>query len=230
MLRRGSLIIHSLRTLPTLRFSRQTVGVDRVIALDLRRELQGFFSPRVPVDNVGAASIGAAYFANKDLVDPVVISPHAGGVYRAKQFRELLNHALPEHNAALGMIIKQRERAGQIERMDLVGSVDGSDVIVLDDMIDTSGTIAAAASRLKANGARRVFAFASHGLLSGDAASRITHSELDEVVITNTIPRSTAATNAPKIVQLSVAPLLAEAIVRVHRKQSVSALDEEGFK
>ena len=207
----------------------EAMGVDRVIALDLRRELQGFFSPRVPVDNVGAAAVGVGYFVHKGLVNPVVVAPHAGGVYRAKLFREGLNLASPGLDAGLAMIIKQRPKAGQIERMDLVGAVDGCDVIVLDDMIDTAGTLCAAASRLKANGARRVFAFASHGLLSGTAADRIRHSELDEVVITNTIPLPPGAAGIPKIVQLSVAPLLGEAISRVHLKRSVSALNLGGM-
>ena len=149
-------------------------------------------------------------------------------MYRAKQFREGLNIASPGLDAGLAMIIKQRPKAGQIERMDLVGSVDGCDVIVLDDMIDTAGTLCAAASRLKANGARRVFAFASHGLLSGTAADRIRHSELDEVVVTNTIPLPANAAGVGKIVQLSVAPLLGEAISRVHLKRSVSALNLMG--
>ena len=168
--------------------------------------------------------MGVSYFASKGLDNPVVVSPDAGGVYRAKQFREGLNVLAPKLDASLAMIIKQRPKAGQIEQMDLVGSVNDSDVVIVDDMIDTAGTLCTAASNLKANGARRVFAFASHGLFSGPASDRISRSALEEVVVTNTIPLKASAKANEKIVQLSVAPLLAEAIKRVHLKQSVSEL------
>jgi ribose-phosphate pyrophosphokinase len=114
--------------------------------------------------------------------------------------------------------------AAQVERMDLVGSVAGADVIIVDDMIDTAGTLCTAADNLKANGANRVFAFASHGLFSGPASDRIKRSVLEEVVVVNTVPlRSNARTN-DRIVQLSIAPLLASSILRVHLKQSLSSL------
>jgi len=203
----------------------EAMGVDRVVAVDLHcGQIQGFFGPRVPVDNLDAAVVGVKYFVSKALVNPVVVSPDAGGVYRAKQFREGLNLSKPGSDTGLAMIIKQRPKAGQIERMDLVGSVDGADVIIVDDMIDTAGTLATAAANLKNNGARRVFAFAPHGLFSGPASDRIARSELEEVVVTNTIPLKAGARANDKIVQLSVAPLLAEAIKRVHFRQSVSEL------
>ena len=203
----------------------EAMGVDRVVAVDLHcGQIQGFFGPRVPVDNLDAAVVGVKYFTSKALVNPVVVSPDAGGVYRAKQFREGLNLAKPGSDTGLAMIIKQRPKAGQIERMDLVGSVDGADVIIVDDMIDTAGTLATAAANLKSNGARRVFAFAPHGLFSGPASDRIARSVLEEVVVTNTIPLKAGARANDKIVQLSVAPLLAEAIKRVHYRQSVSEL------
>lgn len=203
----------------------EAMGVDRVVAVDLHcGQIQGFFGPRVPVDNLDAGSVGVSYFASKGLDNPVVVSPDAGGVYRAKQFREGLNVLAPKLDASLAMIIKQRPKAGQIEQMDLVGSVNDSDVVIVDDMIDTAGTLCTAASNLKANGARRVFAFASHGLFSGPASDRISRSALEEVVVTNTIPLKASAKANEKIVQLSVAPLLAEAIKRVHLKQSVSEL------
>ena len=122
------------------------------------------------------------------------------------------------------MIIKQRVKAGAIERMDLVGTVDGADVVIVDDMIDTAGTLCTAAAELKKNGALRVFCFATHGLLSGPAPDRIARSQLEEVVVTNTIPLKPSARTNEKIVQLSVAPLLAEAIKRVHYRQSISDL------
>jgi ribose-phosphate pyrophosphokinase len=191
----------------------EAMGVDRVVAVDLHcGQIQGFFGPRVPVDNLDAGTVGVSYFSAKGLTAPVVLSPDAGGVYRAKQFREGLNTLAPALDAGLAMIIKQRPKAGQIERMDLVGSVEGADVVIVDDMID------------KAHGARRVYAFASHGLFSGPASDRIARSVLEEVVVTNTIPLKAGAKTNDKIVQLSVAPLLAEAIKRVHFKQSVSEL------
>jgi ribose-phosphate pyrophosphokinase len=178
----------------------------------------------VPVDNLDAGVVGVKYFASKDLVNPVVISPDAGGVYRAKQFREGLNLQNPRLDAGLAMIVKQRRKAGQIERMDLVGSVEGADCVIVDDMIDTAGTLCTAAANLKTNGARRVYAFASHGLFSGPASDRIARSVLEEVVVTNTIPLKASAKTNDKIVHLSVGPLLAEAIKRVHYKQSISDL------
>jgi ribose-phosphate pyrophosphokinase len=203
----------------------EAMGVDRVVAVDLHcGQIQGFFGPRVPVDNLAGGVVGVKYFAHKALVNPVVISPDAGGVYRAKQFREGLNLTAPSMDAGLAMIIKQRPKAGQIERMDLVGSVEGADCVIVDDMIDTAGTLCQAAEHLKANGARRVYAFASHGLFSGPASDRIARSSLEEVVVTNTIPLKAAAKTNDKITQLSVAALVAETIKRVHLRQSVSAL------
>lgn len=203
----------------------EAMGVDRVVAVDLHcGQIQGFFGPRVPVDNLDAGTVGVGYFSGKGLSNAVVVSPDAGGVYRAKTFREGLNTLNPSLDAGLAMIIKQRPKAGQIERMDLVGSVDNADVVIVDDMIDTAGTLCTAAANLKANGARRVYAFASHGLFSGPASDRIARSVLEEVVVTNTIPLKPSARTNEKIVQLSVAPLLAEAIKRVHYKQSVSEL------
>lgn len=212
----------------------EAMGVDRVIAVDLHcGQIQGFFGPRVPVDNLAAGVVGVKYFASKlrsegrSLVNPVVISPDAGGVYRAKQFREGLNIAQPGADAGLAMIIKQRPKAGAIERMDLVGTVEGCDAIIVDDLIDTAGTLCTAAEQLKQHGARDVYAFASHGLFSGPASDRIARSVLKEVVVTNTIPLKATAKTNEKIVQLSVAPLVAETIKRVHLRQSVSELFKE---
>jgi len=202
----------------------EAMGVDRVVAVDLHcGQIQGFFGPRVPVDNLDGGTVGVKYFGKKDLLNPVIVSPDAGGVYRAKQFREGLakNYNI---EAGLAMIIKQRHKPGEIERMDLVGSVDNADVIIVDDMIDTAGTLCAAAKELQKHGARRVFAFASHGIFSGPACDRIANSVLSEVCITNTIPLSEASKKNEKIKTLSVAPLLASAIERIHEKKSVSAL------
>jgi ribose-phosphate pyrophosphokinase len=216
----------------------EALGVDRVVAVDLHSgQIQGFFGPRVPVDNLEAGFVSVEYFARKGLVSPVIVSPDAGGVYRAKTFREALAHRMRPAAAGeaapdvgLAMIIKQRPRAGEIERMDLVGTVEGSDCIIVDDMIDTAGTLATAAAVLKENGARRVFAMASHGLFSGPASERIARSQLEEVVVTNTVPLNPDARTNAKIVQLSVATLLAETIKRVHTKRSVSQLFKQNTK
>jgi len=200
------------------------MGIDRVIAVDLHcGQIQGFFGPRVPVDNLDGGVIGVEYFGSKDLHNPVVVSPDAGGVYRAKKFKEGLAHKF-DLDAGLAMIIKQRARAGSVDQMDLVGDVTDSDCIIVDDMIDTAGTMCKAAEVLLEKGARRVFAFASHGLLSGPGNDRIANSKMEEVVILNTIPTSPQREANEKLTQLSVAELLAKAIFNIHAKRSVSAL------
>jgi len=174
----------------------ESMGVDRVVAVDLHcGQIQGFFSPNVPVDNLEGHVVGLKYFAELGL-DPKttkVISPDAGGVYRAKQFREGL--ASMGLDAGLAMIIKQRAQDTSITAMDMVGEVNGCDCIMVDDMIDTAGTLTKAASELKTFGAKRVFAFATHGLFSGPAYERIGASCLEKVIVTDTIP---LAPGAPK--------------------------------
>ncbi|CAG9333507.1 unnamed protein product [Blepharisma stoltei] len=213
----------------------ETVGVDRVIACDLHcGQIQGFFGPRVPVDNLESSIVALDHFKQLNLINPVIVSPDAGGVYRAKKFQSFM---MSENcDPGLAMIIKQRAGPNKIERMDLVGSVDGCDAIIIDDMIDTAGTLCQAAEVLKINGARRVFAFATHGLLSKDAMQKIEKSPLDEVVITNTIPlpgnKDTEIADlvpksnfkSEKVKQVSVATLLAEAIRRAYQKESFSQL------
>lgn len=202
----------------------ESMGVDRVIAVDLHcGQIQGFFGPRTPCDNLEGTVIGLEYFLSLDLSgeSTVVVSPDAGGVHRAKNFRDgLSKHGI---DAGLAMIIKQRSRANAIDRMDLVGNVEGMDVIIVDDMIDTAGTLCRAAAELKARGARRVFAFATHGLFSSPAVENIKNSAFEKVVVCNTVPLPKEK-QIPQIVQLSIGHLLAEAIARVHNKQSVSAL------
>lgn len=203
----------------------EAMGIDRVIAVDLHcGQIQGFFGPRVPVDNLDAGVVGLDYFGCKDLHNPVIVSPDAGGVYRAKKFKEGLEHKYEMDDIGLAMIIKQRARAGAVESMDLVGDVKDCDCILVDDMIDTAGTLCKAADVLKANGARRVFAFASHGLLSGPGNDRIANSNMEEVVILDTIPSSPQRQANEKLTELSVAPLLAQAIFNIHAKKSISAL------
>ncbi len=143
----------------------QSMGVDRVVAVDLHcGQIQGFFSPRTPCDNLEGHVVALPYFQKLGLKgeSTIVVSPDAGGVYRAKHFRDGLKARGVD--AGLAMIIKQRVRANEVGKMDLVGSVDGCDVIMVDDMIDTAGTLVAAANELKSHGAQRVFAFATHGM------------------------------------------------------------------
>ena len=203
----------------------EAMGIDRVIAVDLHcGQIQGFFGPRVPVDNLDGGIVGIDYFGDKDLHNPVVVSPDAGGVYRAKKFKEGLTHKFDMHDIGLAMIIKQRARAGTVDKMDLVGEVKDCDCIIVDDMIDTAGTLCKAADVLVAKGAKRVFAFASHGLLSGPGTDRIANSKMEECVILNTIPSSPQRSANEKLTELSVAPLLAQTIFNIHAKKSISAL------
>lgn len=199
----------------------ELAGVDHLISVDLHcGQIQGFFH-RAPVDNLFAAKIFVPYFLTKtDLEKLVVVSPDAGGVERSKQFLDTLQfHGIP---AQLAVIVKQRKEAGTVEKMDLVGNVQGSDVIIVDDLCDTAGTLVKAASELKEKGAKRVFACITHPVFSENALVKIAHSVIDELVITDTIPlRDTAPSN---ITQLSIAPLLAESIKRAYNGQSVSTL------
>jgi len=202
----------------------EAMGVDRVIAVDLHcGQIQGFFGPRVPVDNLDGGMVGVSYFGDMDLNNPVIVSPDAGGVYRAKQFREALSKK-HDVDCGLAMIVKQRAKANEIERMDLVGSVKDGDAIIVDDMVDTAGTLCKAADELKKFGARRVFAFASHGVFSGPAPIRIANSALTELVVLDTVKLNEASAATGKISQLTVGPLLATAIYNIHNKKSISAL------
>eukprot|EP00578_Thalassiosira_sp_NH16_P023474 CAMPEP_0181099700 /NCGR_PEP_ID=MMETSP1071-20121207/12798_1 /TAXON_ID=35127 /ORGANISM="Thalassiosira sp., Strain NH16" /LENGTH=498 /DNA_ID=CAMNT_0023182377 /DNA_START=93 /DNA_END=1589 /DNA_ORIENTATION=- len=203
----------------------EAMGVDRVIAVDLHcGQIQGFFGPRVPVDNLDGGIVGIDHFGGKDLHNPVIVSPDAGGVYRAKKFKDGLAYKYGWDDTGIAMIIKQRARAGTVDQMDLVGDVNDCDCIIVDDMIDTAGTLCKAADVLVAKGARRVFAFASHGLLSGPGNERIANSRIEECVILNTIPSTPQREANEKLVELSVAPLLAQTIFNIHAKRSISAL------
>jgi ribose-phosphate pyrophosphokinase len=204
----------------------QAMGVDRVVAVDLHcGQIQGFFGPRTPCDNLEAHVVVLPYFRDMGLSAETtkVVSPDAGGVYRAKRFRDGLSSMGVD--AGLAMIVKQRTRPNEIGRMDLVGDVQGCDVIMVDDMIDTAGTLCSAAHELKVMGAKRIFAFATHGLFSGPAYERIAASDLEKVVVCNSVPLQQAdSVEQDKIVQVSIAGLLADAIRRIHLKKSVSAL------
>ena len=202
----------------------ETMGVDRMVAVDLHcGQIQGFFGPRVPVDNLGAQMVGEDCFVKMGLKNVVVISPDAGGVYRARKFQEgLISKGVEE--VSIAMLIKQRSGANKIDRMDLVGSVEGADCIIVDDMIDTAGTLCEAARELKKHGAKRVFAFATHGLFNGPAVQRIEQSPLEQVIVTDTIKLSEAANKCEKIRQLSISVLIADCIRRIHQKESLNVL------
>lgn len=195
-------------------------GADRVLAVDLHcGQIQGFFH-HAPVDNLYASATLVPYFSHRDLKNTVIVSPDAGGVERAKKFRELLGRQGVEGEIA--MIIKQRSGAGSVREMNLVGDVADADAIIVDDMCDTAGTLVKAAQLLKDQGARRVFAAITHPVFSGPALERIEKSVITELVTTDTIPlRGVVPSN---ITQISVAPLLADAISRIHEGESVSKL------
>ncbi len=208
----------------------ETMGVDRVIAIDLHSgQIQGFFGPSVPVDNLEAQILMVEYILNSKLVEDynnlVIVSPDAGGVYRAKSFADILI-SKTSANIGLTMIVKQRVKANEVAKMELVGNVKDCECIIIDDMIDTAGTLCLAAEELKKNGAKKVYAFATHGLFSGKAFDNINNSCLEKVVVTNTIPikKDQQEKAAGKIVQLSVGVLIAEAIRRIHNNESLSEI------
>lgn len=195
-------------------------GADHIIAVDLHcGQIQGFFH-KAPVDNLFASTIFVPYVAGLGLHDLVVIAPDAGGVERAKIFMEgLQKFGVP---ARMAMIVKQRACAGVIESMNLVGDISGSDVVIIDDICDTAGTLVHAAKELKNHGARRVFACITHPVLSGPACERIANSCIEELIVTDTIPFKTSV--PPNITQLPISELLAEAILRTSNGESLSSL------
>ncbi len=190
-------------------------GAHRVLALDLHAgQIQGFFN--IPVDHLFAAPVLIDYLGRKALQDPVVIAPDAGGVERARAIAKRLK-------AGLAIIDKRREGADVSLFMHLIGDVKGRDAVIIDDMIDTAGTVVQAVDAIKREGARRILACGVHPVLSGPAIARIEGSPLEEVIVTNSIPLGPEKRIA-KIVVLSVANLLAEAIRRIHAEESVSTL------
>ena len=193
----------------------EAAGIDRVLTLDLHAgQIQGFFN--VPVDHLFAAPVIIDYLGKKDLQSPVIVSPDAGGVERARAIAKRLS-------AGLAIIDKRREGPNSAVAMHLIGEVEGRDAVVIDDMIDTAGTLIQAVQALSREGARRIIACGVHPVLSGPAVDRIKASTLEEVVVTNTIPVSEAK-RAARVTVLSVAPLLGEAIRRIHSEESVSTL------
>jgi ribose-phosphate pyrophosphokinase len=193
----------------------ETAGASRVIMLDLHApQIQGFFD--IPIDHLMGVPILADYFKNKNLEDIVIVSPDHGGVTRARKMADRLK-------APIAIIDKRRPKPNVAEVMNIVGQVEGKTAILIDDIIDTAGTITLAANALIENGAVEVYACCTHPVLSGPAIERIQNSKIKELVVTNTIALSEEK-KIDKIVQLSVAPLIGEAIIRVYEEQSISAL------
>lgn len=192
-------------------------GVDRVMTLDLHAEqIQGFFD--IPTDNLYASPVMVRDIKERfDLTSVMVVSPDVGGVARARGLAKRIN-------APLAIIDKRRERAGESEVMNVIGDVAGYTCILVDDIVDSGGTLVNAAEALLANGAKDVYAYISHGVLSGGAAARIIGSKLKELVITDSILPTEAVQKASNIRTLSIAPLIAEAIARTASEESVSSL------
>ncbi|QGQ43930.1 ribose-phosphate diphosphokinase [Metabacillus sediminilitoris] len=193
----------------------ETAGSTRVITLDLHApQIQGFFD--IPIDHLMGVPILGEYFLGKNFDDIVIVSPDHGGVTRARKLADKLK-------APIAIIDKRRPRPNVVEVMNIVGNIEGKTAILIDDIIDTAGTITLAANALVENGAKEVFACCTHPVLSGPAIERIQNSKIKELVVTNSIALPEEK-RIDKLVELSVAPLIGEAIIRVHEQQSVSLL------
>jgi ribose-phosphate pyrophosphokinase len=193
-----------------------SAGTNRVLSLDLHAgQIQGFFN--IPVDHLYATPVTVRYFRRLKLNDPVVVSPDPGGVERARAFAKRLN-------APLAIIDKRREDANVVEMFNVVGEVEGKTCLIVDDMIDTAGTLVKSAQALKEKGATKVYACCSHGVFAENAVARICGAPLEQVVTSNSIPLPPAAAQCEKIKVLSVGKLLAQAIRSIHEETSVSKL------
>jgi ribose-phosphate pyrophosphokinase len=194
----------------------ESVGVDRVLTMDLHADqIQGFFN--IPVDNIYAAPVLLGDIWKHNYENLLVVSPDVGGVVRARAIAKRLE-------SDLAIIDKRRPKANVSEVMNIIGEVEGRTCVIMDDMVDTAGTLCKAAQALKDHGALRVLAYCTHAVLSGGAIERITSSALDELVVTDTIPLSEGAAKSGRIRQLSIASLLAETINRISKSDSVSSL------
>jgi len=197
----------------------ETVGVERVLTMDLHADqIQGFFD--IPVDNIYASPVLLSDLKGKNYRDLIVVSPDVGGVVRARALAKQLG-------CDLAIIDKRRSAANVSEVMHVIGEIDGRNCVIMDDMIDTAGTLVKAADVLKERGAKSVYAYCTHAVFSGPAIERIKGSALDEVVICNTIPLSDTAKACKKIRQLSVAFLFAETMRRISDGESVTSLFAE---
>ncbi len=193
-----------------------TAGADRVVSIDLHAgQIQGYFN--IPVDNLFAAPLLLKYIRTHSQDDLVIVSPDAGGVERARAFAKRLS-------ASLAFIDKRRDAPNISEAMNIIGEVEGKTVIILDDMVDTAGTLTQGANALKSRGAAKIYACCTHPVLSGPSIESLEESPIDRLVVTNTIPLSKEAQQCSKIDVLSVAELLGEAIKRIFNSHSVSTL------
>ena len=194
-----------------------SAGVDRLLTVDVHADqIQGFFD--IPVDNVYASPVLLGDVWKQKYDNLMVVSPDVGGVVRARAIAKRLD------DAELAIIDKRRPKANVSEVMNIIGEVEGKSCVLVDDLVDTAGTLCHAAEALKKAGAKRVMAYITHPVLSGAAIERIGKSQLDELVVTDTIPLRDVAKNCPKIRQLSVAGLLAETMRRIRDEESVSSL------
>jgi ribose-phosphate pyrophosphokinase len=192
-------------------------GADRVLTMDLHADqIQGFFD--IPVDNVYASPILLGDVWRQKYEDLIVVSPDVGGVVRARALAKRLD------DADLAIIDKRRPKANEAQVMNIIGDVEGRSCVMIDDLVDTAGTLCRAAQALKENGAIQVVAYCTHAVLSGPAVENIAASVLDELVVTNTIPLRPEARDCPRIRQLSIGELLAETMRRVSNEESVSSL------
>ena len=193
------------------------VSIDRVVTVDLHSDqIQGFFD--IPVDNIYGTPVLLKDLKEQKYDNLMVVSPDVGGVVRARAMAKSLGIA------DLAIIDKRRAKANESEVMHLIGDVRDRDCVIVDDMVDTAGTLAKAAAALKSHGARRVVAYITHPVLSGKAIENINSSDLDEIVVTDTIPLNDAAKACEKIRQVSIAPMLAEALRRINNEESLSAM------
>lgn len=193
------------------------VGINRLLTVDLHADqIQGFFD--IPVDNVYASPVLVDHMLTRRYENPIIVSPDIGGVVRARAIAKQAN------DLDLAIIDKRRPRANETQVMNVIGDVEGKTCVMVDDIVDTAGTLCAAADALKMEGAARVVAYITHPVLSGPAVERIEASALDEMVVTDTIPLRPEAQSCAKIAQLSLDRLLAEAIRRVSNEESISAM------
>ncbi len=198
-----------------------SAGVDRILTVDLHADqIQGFFD--VPVDNIYATPVLLGDIQSQRFENLIVVSPDIGGVVRARATAKALS-------CDLAIIDKRRPKANVAEVMNIIGEIDGRTCLIIDDMIDTANTLCKAASALKERGAKRVVAYATHPVFSGQAIERINGSELDDVVVTDSIPLNAEALASPKVRCISIAGLLAETVRRISNEESVSHLFKDEF-
>lgn len=193
------------------------VGIDRILTVDLHAEqIQGFFD--VPVDNIFGSFILLQDILNLSLKDPMIVSPDIGGVVRARAMAKLL------HDTDMAIIDKRRPKKNVAQVMNIIGDVKNRDCILVDDIIDTGGTLCKAAQSLKANGANKVLAYATHAVFSGNILQNIQQKYIDEIIVCDTIPLSKAIQNEKKVRTLTLSAMIAEAIRRISREKSISAM------